>query len=41
MEKQILKIPATANEPTEKENIKNVLKVTAYCRVSTGRENGL
>ena len=39
MEKQVLKIPATANEPTEKENIKNLLKVAAYCRVSTEQEN--
>ena len=39
MEKQVLKIPATVNEPTEKENIKNLLKVAAYCRVSTEQEN--
>ena len=41
MEKQVLKIPATTKEPTEKENIKTFLKVAAYCRVSTGQENGL
>ena len=39
MEKQVLKIPATANEPSEKENMKNLLKVAAYCRVSTEQEN--
>ena len=39
MEKQVLKIPATANEPTKKENMKNLLKVAAYCRVSTEQEN--